>query len=51
MPPHTFWDMTQAQLTTLADQYQAAHQTGGRHAPAEPAGGESLLGFASMRRT
>lgn len=42
--------MTQAQLVTLADQYQAAHHTGG-HQPTEPAGGESLLGFAAMRRT
>ncbi|MFI8865346.1 hypothetical protein ACIGNW_00285 [Streptomyces sp. NPDC053707] len=51
MPPGAFWDMTQVQLVTLADQHQAAHHTGGRPTPSEPAGGESLLGFASMRRT
>lgn len=42
--------MTLGQLMTLADEYQAAHQTGGSR-PSEPADGASLLGFAAMRRT
>ena len=42
--------MTPHQLLSLAEQHQAAHQTGGHREP-EPADGASLLGFASMRRT
>ncbi|WP_432184919.1 hypothetical protein [Streptomyces tendae] len=49
MPPGDFWDMTLGQLLTLAEQHQAAHQTGGRRSP-EPDDGASLLGFASMAR-
>ncbi|MEV5168203.1 hypothetical protein AB0K66_26765 [Streptomyces werraensis] len=49
MPPDAFWDMTVGQLLTLAEQHQAAHQTGGQREP-EPADGASLLGFASMTR-
>jgi hypothetical protein len=41
--------MTPAQLLTLAEQHQAAHQSGGRREP-EPADGASLLGFATMNR-
>lgn len=41
--------MTPAQLLTLADQHQAAHQTGGQRDP-DPADGASLLGFAAMHR-
>lgn len=41
--------MTLCQLMTLAEQHQAAHQSGGRREP-EPADGASLLGFASMNR-
>jgi hypothetical protein len=37
-------------LLSLAEQHQAAHQTGGRR-ESEPADGASLLGFAAMRRT
>ncbi|MGJ5990549.1 hypothetical protein [Streptomyces acidiscabies] len=49
MPPDAFWDMTLGQLMTLADEHQAAHQTGGRR-ETEPADGSSLLGFAAMHR-
>ncbi|WP_411977826.1 hypothetical protein [Streptomyces phaeochromogenes] len=49
MQPGAFWDMTLCQLMTLAEQQQAAHQTGGRRDP-EPADGASLLGFAAMHR-
>jgi hypothetical protein len=42
--------MTLCQLMTLAEQHQAAHQTGGRR-ESQPADGASLMGFASMRRT
>lgn len=42
--------MTLCQLMTLAEQHQAAHQTGGNRST-EPADGTSLMGFASMRRT
>lgn len=38
--------MTQAQLLTLADQYQAAHQTGG-HPQTDT--GPSLLAMAAMQ--
>lgn len=41
--------MTLCQLMTLAEQHQAAHQTGGNRT-AEPADGASLLGMAAMRR-
>ena len=41
--------MTQAQLLTLAEQYQAAHQTGG-HRPAAPSqSGPGLLEMAAMQ--
>ncbi|MGJ5895154.1 hypothetical protein ACSCBZ_24840 [Streptomyces niveiscabiei] len=49
MPPGDFWGMTLSQLMTLADEHQAAHQTGGRR-ETEPADGASLLGFAAMHR-
>ncbi|MDP9682360.1 hypothetical protein J2S47_002862 [Streptomyces griseoviridis] len=41
--------MTLGQLLTLADEHQAAHQTGGRRST-EPEDGASLLGLATMRR-
>ncbi|MFD9752671.1 hypothetical protein [[Kitasatospora] papulosa] len=47
MPPRQFWDMTQAQLVALADQYQAAHQTGGQQTPDQS--GPSLLAMAAMQ--
>ncbi|HEX5597234.1 MAG TPA: phage tail assembly chaperone, partial [Micromonosporaceae bacterium] len=47
--PREFWDLTPHQLLSLADQHQAAQQTGGRRNP-EPATGASLLGLAGMRR-
>ncbi|MEU6496449.1 hypothetical protein ABZ890_39735 [Streptomyces sp. NPDC046984] len=50
MPPGDFWDMTLGQLLTLANEHQAAHQTGGSRDP-EPVDGASLLGFAAMRRS
>ncbi|MEU9198848.1 hypothetical protein [Streptomyces sp. NPDC048332] len=46
MPPDTFWGMTQAQLITLADQHQAAHNTGGSHP--QPESGPGLLALAAM---
>ncbi|MGW6598505.1 hypothetical protein [Streptomyces sp. NPDC055036] len=42
--------MTLAQLLTLADQHRYATSASGPAAP-EPSDGESLLGFAAMRRT
>jgi hypothetical protein len=42
--------MTPRQLLSLAEQHQAATQTGGRRSSPEPADGASLMGLASMRR-
>ncbi|MEV5659794.1 hypothetical protein [Streptomyces flaveolus] len=51
MPPGAFWDMTLGQLLTLAEQHQAAHQSGGRRdRDPEPATASSLLAMAGMRR-
>ncbi|RMB85778.1 hypothetical protein [Streptomyces shenzhenensis] len=50
MSPGEFWGLTPHLLLTLAEQHQAAHQTGGRREP-EPADGTSLLGLAAMRRS
>lgn len=41
--------MTLCQLMTLAEQHQAAQQTGGQR-KTEPADGASLIGMAAMRR-
>lgn len=41
--------MTQAQLVTLADQRQAAHQTGGQPKSQAAQSGPSLLGLAAMQ--
>ncbi|MEU7381553.1 hypothetical protein AB0A91_16425 [Streptomyces sp. NPDC042207] len=49
MSPREFWELTPLQLLSLADQHQAAHQTGGQRST-EPATGASLLGLAGMRR-
>ncbi|MFF8447871.1 hypothetical protein ACF06Q_09240 [Streptomyces leeuwenhoekii] len=51
MSPGEFWGMTPRQLLSLAEQHQAAHQTGGQRTDPEPADGASLLGLAAMRRT
>ncbi|XLE09361.1 hypothetical protein QOM21_23860 [Streptomyces sp. Pv4-95] len=40
--------MTLCQLTTLADQHQAAHRGG--ESRSTPSDGSSLMGLASMRR-
>ncbi|MGY4903319.1 hypothetical protein [Streptomyces sp. 900116325] len=47
MPPGQFWDMTQVQLVTLADQHQAAHNSGGSQSPNQS--GPSLLAMAAMQ--
>ncbi|MFJ9754974.1 hypothetical protein [Streptomyces sp. NPDC101149] len=48
MPPRDFWDMTLCQLLTLADEHQAAHQTGGtRNQPTDS--GPGLLAMARMQ--
>ncbi|MFI6639947.1 hypothetical protein [Streptomyces sp. NPDC050504] len=46
MPPDAFWDMTLGQLMTLADEYQAAHHTGGTRAQSS---GPGLLEMAAMQ--
>ncbi|MFM9566114.1 hypothetical protein [Streptomyces turgidiscabies] len=48
MQPDTFWDMTLCQLMTLADEHQAAHQTGGTR-PAPTSSGPGLLAMAAMQ--
>ncbi|WP_443064194.1 hypothetical protein [Streptomyces sp. NBC_00566] len=48
MPPDSFWDMTFGQLMTLADEHQAAHQSGGdRSQPTQS--GPGLLEMARMQ--
>ncbi|MFD4572102.1 hypothetical protein ACFWNK_01775 [Streptomyces sp. NPDC058417] len=49
MPPGHFWDMTLGQLLTLADEHQAAHQTGGTR-PTTEQSGTGLLELAHMGR-
>ncbi|MFD4558965.1 hypothetical protein ACFWP5_32380 [Streptomyces sp. NPDC058469] len=46
MQPGAFWDMTPAQLLTLADQHQAAHQSGGDRS--QPTTGPGLMEMALM---
>ncbi|NUR66139.1 MAG: phage tail assembly chaperone [Streptomyces sp.] len=52
IPPDAFWDMTFGQLMTLADEHQAAHQTGGTRPQQQPAmqSGPGLLDMARMTR-
>ncbi|MGA5506823.1 hypothetical protein [Streptomyces umbrinus] len=48
MSPGDFWDMTLGQLLTLADEHQAAHQSGGSR-PAPQQSGPGLLAMAAMQ--
>lgn len=41
--------MTPAQLLTLAEQHQAAHQTGGNRPAAQQESGPGLLAMAAMQ--
>ncbi|MET9098295.1 hypothetical protein [Streptomyces antibioticus] len=49
MSPGAFWDMTLGQLMTLADEYQATHQTGGQRSQPQPTAGLGLLEMAAMQ--
>ncbi|MBL1107349.1 phage tail assembly chaperone [Streptomyces sp. 5-8] len=49
IPPGDFWDMTLGQLLALADEHQAAHQTGGTR-PQSTQSGPGLLEMARMTR-
>ncbi|MFE0329075.1 hypothetical protein ACFW08_20280 [Streptomyces sp. NPDC058960] len=48
MSPREFWELTPRQLLSLADQHQAAHQSGGnRSQPVQS--GPGLLEMAAMQ--
>ncbi|MGD1220005.1 hypothetical protein AB9Q10_16430 [Streptomyces krungchingensis] len=49
MPPDAFWDMTPAQLLTLADQHQSAHQSGGTRSEPAMQSGPGLLEMAALQ--
>ncbi|WP_369015739.1 hypothetical protein [Streptomyces hintoniae] len=49
MPPGDFWELTPLVLLTLADQHQAAHQTGGTRPDPAMQSGPGLLEMARMQ--